>query len=106
MIKTFIENKKVNISKIIIRIKILMRIKILTIKNCIINKKNNDGKYYLGLISTHHSAEKLPLFNHTNTVQKKVMFQTKVCTKVGNSLLPNFVMIRKRTLFSVKMVTS
>ena len=53
MIKTFIENKKVNISKIIIRIKILMRIKILTIKNCIINKKNNDGKYYLGLISTH-----------------------------------------------------
>ena len=32
------------------------------------------------------------------------MFQTKVCTKVGNSLFLNFVMSRKWTLFSVKMV--
>ena len=38
------------------------------------------------------------------TVQKKAMFQTKVCTKVGNSLFLNLVMIRKWTLFSVKMV--
>ena len=39
-----------------------------------------------------------------NTVKKKAMFQTKVCTKVGNSLFLNLVMIRKWTLFSVKMV--
>ena len=39
-----------------------------------------------------------------NTVQKKVMFQIKVCTKVGNSLFLTFVMIRKWTLFSVMMV--
>ena len=32
------------------------------------------------------------------------MFQTKVCTKVGNSLFLNLGMIRKWTLFSVKMV--
>ena len=39
-----------------------------------------------------------------STVKKKAMFQTKVCTKVGNSLFLNLVMIRKWTLFSVKMV--
>ena len=46
-------------------------------------------------------------YNHSNvldTVQKKAMFQTKVCTKVGNSLFLNLVMIRKWTLFPVKMV--
>ena len=39
-----------------------------------------------------------------DTVKKKAMFQTKVCTKVGNSLFLNLGMIRKWTLFSVKMV--
>ena len=37
-------------------------------------------------------------------MQKKVMFKTKVCTKVGNSLFLAFFMIRNWTLFSVKMV--
>ena len=39
-----------------------------------------------------------------HTVKKKVMFKTKVCTKVGNSLFLAFFMIRNWTLFSVKMV--
>ena len=46
----------------------------------------------------------LPETRHTKHSQKKVMFQTKVCTKVGNSLFLNLVMIRKWTLFPVKIV--
>ena len=41
--------------------------------------------------------------NGLHTVKKKVMFKTKVCTKVGNSLFLAFFMIRNWTLFSVKI---
>ena len=74
-------------------------------KNDFLNiAKFQNAFYEIWLCSKNHFLSLEILISILYTVQKKVMFKTKVCTKVGNSLFLALFMIRNWTLFPVKMV--